>query len=63
MKGESGAPKGFPGNPMTREERLEKFYGQAWLVQTKEKSDKIVERVEKLEELDDIRPVVGLMVR
>jgi 2-methylcitrate dehydratase PrpD len=63
IKGESGSPKGFPGNPMTREERLEKFYGQALLVQTKEKSDKIVELAEKLEELDDIRPVVGLMVR
>lgn len=63
LKGESGPPKGFPGNPMTREERLDKFYGQALLVQTKKKADKIVPLVEKIEELNDVRPIAGLMVR
>jgi len=62
LKGESGWPKGFVANPMTREERLDKFYGQALIVQTRGKADKIVELVEKLEELDDIRPIVELMV-
>lgn len=63
IKGESTWPKGSVENPMTREERLDKFYGQALIVQTKEKVDKIVNLVEKLEELDDIRPIVELMVR
>ncbi|MFC1909653.1 MmgE/PrpD family protein, partial [Chloroflexota bacterium] len=62
FKGESGWPKGFVANPMTRQERLDKFYGQALIVITKEKADKIVAMVEKLEELDDIRPIVELMV-
>ena len=63
LKGESGWPKGFVANPMTREERLDKFYGQALIVQTKKKADKVVALVEKLEELDDIRPIVELMVQ
>ncbi|MCK4824810.1 MmgE/PrpD family protein, partial [bacterium] len=63
FKGESGWCKGFPQNPMTRQELLDKFYGQALIVQTKEKADKIVTLVEKLEELDDIRPIVELMIR
>ena len=62
LKGESGSPKGFPGNPMTREERQEKFYSQALLVQTKEKADKIVELVENIELLEDIRPIVRNMI-
>ncbi|HET9296358.1 MAG TPA: MmgE/PrpD family protein [Candidatus Binatia bacterium] len=62
LKGESGSPMGFPGNPMQREERLEKFYGQALLVQTKEKADRIVELVENLENLEDIRPIVRNMI-
>lgn len=62
LKGESGTPTGFPGNPMTREERLEKIYGQALLVQTKEKADKIVEIVENIETLEDVRPLVRNLV-
>lgn len=62
LEGESEDPKGFTGNPMTREERLNKFYSQALLVQTPEKADQIVELVEKIEELDDIRAIVRLMV-
>jgi len=64
LEGELGGwPKGFVENPMTRQEQLDKFYGQALIVQTKEKADKIVALVEKLEELDDILPIVELMVR
>ncbi len=63
LEGESGWAKGSVDNPMTREERLDKFYGQALIVITKEKAAKIVELTEKLEELDDIRPIVELMVR
>jgi len=63
VEGETDRPKGFVENPMTREERLDKFYSQALIVQTKKKADKIVELAEKLEELDDIRPIVELMVR
>jgi len=62
IKGESGSPKGFPANPMTREERLEKFYGQALLVQTREKADKIVELVEDIESLEDVRPLIRNLV-
>jgi 2-methylcitrate dehydratase PrpD len=63
LKGESNSPKGFPGNPMTREERLDKFYSQALMVQTKEKAGKVVELVENMEELDNVCPIVELMVR
>jgi 2-methylcitrate dehydratase PrpD len=62
LSGKSGWPKGFFENPMTREERLEKFYGQALIVLTQDKADKIVELVEKLEELNDIRPIVENIV-
>lgn len=61
IKGESGWPKGFPGNPMTREERLDKFYSQALIVLSQERAERIVEYVEKLEELDDIRPLIRLL--
>jgi transcriptional/translational regulatory protein YebC/TACO1 len=47
---------------MTREERQEKFYSQALLVQTKEKADKIVELVENIELLEDVRPIVRNMI-
>jgi transcriptional/translational regulatory protein YebC/TACO1 len=47
---------------MTREERQEKFYSQALLVQTKERADKIVELVENLEQLEDIRPIVRNLI-
>ena len=63
LEGESGWPKGFERNLMTREETLDKYYDQALIVQTRGKADKIVAFIEKLEELDDIRPVVELMVR
>jgi 2-methylcitrate dehydratase PrpD len=62
IKGESGWPKGFPQNPMTKEERLEKFYSQALIVLPREKAEKIVGFVEKIEEMDDIRPLIGLLV-
>ena len=62
IKGESGWPKGFPQNPMTKEERLEKFYSQALIVLSREKAEKIVGCVEKIEEMDDIRPLIGLLV-
>jgi 2-methylcitrate dehydratase PrpD len=62
LKDESGSPKGFPGNPMTREERQEKFYSQALLVQPKEKADKIVELVENIEHLEDVRPIVRNLI-
>ncbi len=55
-------PKGFPENPMTREERLDKFYGQALMVVSKEKADRIVEYVDHIEEMDDIRPLVAAMM-
>jgi 2-methylcitrate dehydratase PrpD len=63
IKAESGWPKGFPQNPMTKEERLEKFYSQALMVVTRERADEIVRRVEKLEDQDDIRPLMNLLVR
>jgi 2-methylcitrate dehydratase PrpD len=62
IKGESGWPKGFPKNPMTKEERLEKFYSQALIVLPREKAERIVDCVERIEELDDIRPLIGLLM-
>jgi len=62
IKGESGWPKGFPQNPMTKEERLEKFYSQALIVLPKEKAEKIVGCVENIEAMDDLRPLIGLLV-
>ena len=58
----SGPPKGLPGNPMTREERLEKFHGQALQVVSRASAERIVELVDRIEEQDDIRPLVRLMV-
>ncbi len=53
----------FLADQLTKEDRLENFYSQALLVQTREKSEKILELVEKLEDLNDIRPVVELLAR
>jgi aconitate decarboxylase len=61
IKGESGHPKGFPENPLTKEERYEKFYSQALIVLPREKADRIIGYAEKLEEMDDIRPLMALM--
>ncbi len=56
------APKGFPENPMTREERLDKFYSQALMVLNREKADKIVDYIDSIEEMEDIRPLMRLLV-
>lgn len=62
IKGESDAsPKGFPENPMSREERLEKYYSQALMVLSRDKADRIVEYVERIEQMDDIRPLMRLL--
>jgi len=63
IRGESDAPlKGFPENPMTREERLNKYYGQALMVLSQEQADQVVECIETIEEMDDIRPLMRLLV-
>jgi len=41
---------------MTNAERMDKFYGQALMVVSREQADRIVSFVEKIEEVDDIRP-------
>ena len=61
IKGESGWPKGFPKNPMTKEERLDKFFSQAVIVLPREKAETIIEFVDNIEKMDDIRPLVGLL--
>jgi 2-methylcitrate dehydratase PrpD len=63
IDGHATWPKGFLENPMTKEERLDKFYSQALIVQTKEKSDKLVALVDDIENLDDLRPIAELLVR
>jgi 2-methylcitrate dehydratase PrpD len=56
-------PRGSIHNPMTREEKLEKFKELASTVfSDKNKMDAIIDRVEKLDELDDIRRLTGLLV-
>jgi 2-methylcitrate dehydratase PrpD len=56
-------PRGSIHNPMTQEEKLEKFKELASTVfSDNHKVDAIIDRVEKLDELDDIRRLTGLLV-
>jgi 2-methylcitrate dehydratase len=56
------APKGLPSNPMTQQERLDKYYGQALMVVGRKQADEVRRIVEGIETMDDIRPLMRLLV-
>lgn len=56
-------PKGEPENPSTKEELYNKFYdcvGEFW---TKDKKEKILEGIEHLENIDNIKTLLGLLTK
>jgi 2-methylcitrate dehydratase PrpD len=53
--------RGTPGNPMTEEERLEKVRGVASLVMASEKVERLIETVNDLERVADLRDVARLL--
>jgi len=55
-------PKGSPQNPFSKEEILEKFYSLASLVLSKSKIENIIENLENIEKLNDIRKLINFMV-
>jgi 2-methylcitrate dehydratase PrpD len=54
--------KGDPRNPMTEEEVLEKFRSNARSVIAEKQSEELLATMKNLEELDNVRKVVGLLV-
>lgn len=47
-------PKGYPGNPMSEEELLDKFRSQARTVVSEEKAERAIDFVLEIEEQDDV---------
>jgi 2-methylcitrate dehydratase PrpD len=56
------SPRGLPSNPMTKDERMDKFYGQALMVVSRPQADELVRMVEAIEEMDNIRPLMRRLV-
>jgi 2-methylcitrate dehydratase PrpD len=54
-------PKGYPQNPFTKEELLEKFRSLTSMVLTKSRVKEIIKVVENLEKLDSIRKLANLI--
>jgi 2-methylcitrate dehydratase PrpD len=54
--------KGDPRNPMTEEEVLEKFRSNARSIIAEKQSEELLATMKNLEELDNVRKVVGLLV-
>jgi aconitate decarboxylase len=52
---------GWIGSPLTREQRLKKFYSCARRVIAPDAADRVVELVEKLESLDDVVEVMDIV--
>jgi len=53
-------PRGFPGHPLTREERIAKFHDCVAGMLAPEARDRLVGLVERLETCDDIAPVMAI---
>lgn len=51
---------GWIGHPLTREQRLKKFHSCARRVLTAEAAERIVELVERLEGLPDVREIMDV---
>ena len=54
-------PKGSPENPLTQEELQSKFLGLASMVLPKKKAQEILDAVENLEEIEDMRELAALV--
>ena len=54
---------GWIGEPLTREQRLKKFYSCARRVLDPQAADRVVELTEKLDQLDDLREIMTLLRR
>ena len=52
---------GWIGEPLTREQRLRKFHSCARRVLDARAADRVVELVEHLEELDDVREIMDIV--
>jgi 2-methylcitrate dehydratase PrpD len=52
---------GWVGSPLTREQRLKKFYSCARRVLTKDSADRIVALVENLEQMRDVDELMALV--
>jgi len=64
--GKTDLAPGFPGNPLTKEEHLQRFwdcvaFGTGTLVDTKKGPD-IIREVDRLEEMEDVRALISLLV-
>jgi len=53
--------KGMAGNPLSREERLEKFYGCVGHILTQAQSDEVVSLVESMAELENIERLMEIV--
>ena len=54
--------KGHPENPMTESEVLEKFSGNAKLVISEKRAEELINRVRKLESVDNVKKLVELVI-
>ncbi len=54
--------KGHPQNPMTENEVLEKFRGNAKLVIAEKQAEELAKRVQKLESVDNVKKLVELVI-
>jgi 2-methylcitrate dehydratase PrpD len=52
---------GWCGNPLTREQRLKKFYGCTTRVIARPDADRLVEMVDRLETLDDVHALMTIV--
>jgi 2-methylcitrate dehydratase PrpD len=54
--------KGHPQNPMTESEVLDKFRGNAKLVIAEKRAEELINRVQKLESVDNVKKLVELVI-
>jgi 2-methylcitrate dehydratase PrpD len=54
--------KGHPQNPMTENEVLEKFRGNAKLMIPEKQAEELIQRVQKLESVDNVKKIVELVI-
>lgn len=53
--------RGSPENPVSRDDLLEKFRALAACALPKEKSERVIDLVDRLDELEDVRPIAELI--
>lgn len=58
-----GIPKGQPQNKMSMCEMEEKFKGLASLVLPEENTSRLIEKINRMEEVDDVNELIGLAVK